>query len=125
MQIKLCSKHACDIPHDFCRRIIWQSSAHSGQALAATFHSITMHAISHDSQVHQKGCIYAQLEPAEEPAAWAGVQQQQNGAHGSEEEGEEEDEEESTPEIRLVPQNESVCKWAPANCGAARRPQAP
>ena len=71
-----------------------------------------MHAISHDSQVHQKGCIYAQLEPAEEPAAWAGVQQQQNGAQGSEEEDEEEDEEESTPEIRLVPQDESVCKWA-------------
>ena len=82
-----------------------------------------MHAISHDSQVHQKGCIYAQLEPAEEPAAWAGVQQQQNGAHGSEEEDEEEDEEESTPEIRLVPQDESVCEWA--ECEAVRWPQAP
>lgn len=61
----MCDHYAMNV-QTLCRRIVW---CKHGTATAATFQSISMHALSRDSEFYKKACIYCQLDEPEELAA--------------------------------------------------------
>ena len=81
-----------------CRRVIWQGDVGSRRGLYADFQNINMHAISSDQSAARKPCIYMQLEPS--ASAFADTA-----------EGEADDDEDVTPEVRLVPEDASKCRF--------------
>ena len=81
-----------------CRRMIW---ANGSLAAGAGFRSISMHALSRDSEFYHKPCIYCQLD---DPTELAGAGADDNVA---------------SHEVMLVPQDADAGA-VPACCGRTR-----
>ncbi|KAK9822202.1 hypothetical protein WJX81_003862 [Elliptochloris bilobata] len=71
------------------RRVIWLSAADSGLGCGVAFTHINLHAISTDTALFPRACIYMQLEAHHGDGASTGEA--------------EEDDEDTAPEVRLAP----------------------